>query len=169
MIRHKICMLGAFAVGKTSLVRRFVHSIFSEQYQTTLGVQIEKRQVEVNERSIDLMLWDIAGEDDFFRVPESYLTGAAGYFLVVDGTRSSTIEVAVSLSERAVAKLGDVPSLVLANKADRTDAWDVADDLGFPTRPAGELIRTSALSGDGVARAFDLLAARIETSSGRGQ
>ena len=64
MQQKKICMLGAFAVGKTSLVRRYVDSIFSDTYLTTVGVKIDKRVVPVGNDSVNLILWDIAGEDE---------------------------------------------------------------------------------------------------------
>ena len=79
MIRKKICMIGAFAVGKTSLVRRFVQSIFDEKYLTTVGVKIDKKVVEVDGRQIMLMLWDLEGQDVYHSVRTSYLRGAAGY------------------------------------------------------------------------------------------
>ena len=66
VLQKKICMLGAFAVGKTSLVRRYVDSIFSDSYLTTVGVKIDKRVVTVGDETVNLILWDIAGEDEVF-------------------------------------------------------------------------------------------------------
>ena len=88
-LKKKICLIGAFAVGKTSLVRRFVHSIFSEKYHTTVGVMIDKKQVNVNGLPVDLIIWDLHGEDDFQSVRMSYLRGASGCFYVADGTRET--------------------------------------------------------------------------------
>ena len=68
-LQKKICMLGAFSVGKTSLVKRFVQSIFSEAYLTTVGVKIDKKTVELDDRSVTLILWDLAGEDDIASLP----------------------------------------------------------------------------------------------------
>ena len=65
MIQKKICMLGAFAVGKTSLVKQYVSGIFSEKYHTTVGVKIDKKMVEVDGQSMTLILWDLHGEDEF--------------------------------------------------------------------------------------------------------
>lgn len=87
MIQKKVCMLGAFAVGKTSLVERYVKSIFSEKYQTTVGVKIDKREVLVGATTVKLVLWDLHGEDRFQAVQASYLRGASGVLLVVDPTR----------------------------------------------------------------------------------
>ena len=57
MLKKKVCMLGAFAVGKTSLVRRYVHSLFSEKYHTTVGVKVDKKTVACNDSTVDLILW----------------------------------------------------------------------------------------------------------------
>ena len=84
--QKKVCMLGAFSVGKTSLVKRFVQSIFSETYLTTVGVKIDKKNVELSDRIVTLILWDLAGEDDIASLRMSYLRGSAGYVLVADGT-----------------------------------------------------------------------------------
>ena len=81
MIQKKVCLLGGFAVGKTSLVSRFVTSIFSEKYLTTVGVKVDKKLVSVNGQDVTLMLWDIYGEDEFQTVQPSYLRGASGYLV----------------------------------------------------------------------------------------
>ena len=99
MIQKKICMLGTFAVGKTSLVARYVHSMFSEDYQTTVGVKIDRKLVDLDDQQLTLMLWDLHGDDEFQRMRVSYLRGAAGYLLVCDGTRRSTFDHALGPAE----------------------------------------------------------------------
>src|SRR5258708_19240545 len=111
-LQKKICMLGGFSVGKTSLVKRFVASVFSESYLTTVGVKIDKKTVDLGDRTVNLILWDVAGEDDVSTLRMSYLRGSAGYVLVADGTRPSTLEVALSLRGRAQAALGALPFLL---------------------------------------------------------
>ena len=71
MIYKKICLLGASAVGKTSLVRRFVQGIFSDVYRTTIGVQIESKRITVGDRELQLIIWDLEGEDAFAQVQMS--------------------------------------------------------------------------------------------------
>ena len=88
MIEKKICMLGASGVGKTSLVSRFVSSIFSDKYLTTVGVKVDKKVVAVDDTQVTLLLWDIYGQDEFQTVKPAYLRGASGYLLVADGTRA---------------------------------------------------------------------------------
>ena len=162
MIQKKICMLGSFAVGKTSLVRRFVDSIFSDAYHTTVGVKIDKKVVRVNNSEINLILWDLYGDDDFQKIRWSYFQGAAGYLLVADGTRRATFEKAIELEERARKEIGPVPFVFVINKCDLVDEWEVDSELEqrIATKQWTSL-RSSAKSGEGVDQAFLLLAHKI--------
>lgn len=162
MKRKKICMLGSFAVGKTSLVRRFVKSIFDEKYLTTLGVKIDKKSMLVDGQELELILWDLAGQDDFVQLKLSYLRGSAGLLLVVDGTRPETLETALSMHNIAVGEVGRVPFLVLINKADLIDQWSV--DAAVLDRLRGQgiiVVDTSAKTGQGVEAAFQTLGTRL--------
>jgi small GTP-binding protein len=162
ILQKKLCMLGAFSVGKTSLVRRYVESVFSDTYLTTVGVKIDKRTVEVGARPVTLILWDIAGEDEVSSVRMSYLRGSAGYLLVADGTRAASLEVARSLRTRVEAELGPLPFVLLVNKADLIDEWAVSHRELEELRAGGWSVRlTSAKTGAGVEDAFHELAARV--------
>jgi len=164
-LQKKICMLGAFAVGKTSLVRRYVDSIFSDRYLTTVGVKIDKRMVTVGGSEVSLILWDIAGEDDISQVRTSYVRGAAGYLLVVDGTRPGTIDVAHSIQQRVEAEVGKLPFVVLLNKRDLHSLWSVsAEHIAALERAGWNVQLTSARSGEGVEAAFQALAERVIVS-----
>ena len=155
-------MLGAFSVGKTSLVRRYVESIFSDSYLTTVGVKIDKKTLDIDGRSLSLILWDIAGEDEVSSIRMSYVRGAAGYFLVVDGTRSETLEVALSIQARVVSEVGDVPFILLLNKHDLKEGWTISDQRFADPDLAGWTVRpTSAKTGEGVEAAFEELARRM--------
>jgi small GTP-binding protein len=162
MIQKKICMVGAFGVGKTSLVSRYVHSIFSEKYQTTVGVKIDKKQLVVSGQEVMLMLWDLAGEDALTQVKPAHLKGASGYLLVVDGTRRNTLETAVNLQQRALEAAGDVPFLLILNKADVKETWQVTDGDLLPLRDRGWiLLEASAKSGERVEEMFRELSSRM--------
>jgi small GTP-binding protein len=156
--KRKICMLGAAGVGKSSLVGRFVRRVFTDVYRTTVGVVIDKRPVEHAGRAVDLIVWDLNGEDEFQSVQPAYLRGAAGYFLVVDGTRRSTVDSALVLQSRARATIGSVPFVLVLNKIDLTASWELtARDLEALERQGWLVARTSARTGDGVDEAFGLL------------
>jgi small GTP-binding protein len=158
----KICMVGATGVGKTSLVGRFVSSIFHEQYKTTIGVNIQTRTVSRGDRELKLVLWDLSGEDEFQSVQPEYVRGAAGYFIVIDGTRPETLDTGISLQERIRASLGDVPFVVVLNKIDLVASWELdARWLQALAQRGWQIARTSAKTGEGVEDAFNLLADRI--------
>jgi small GTP-binding protein len=159
MLQKKICLLGAFGVGKTSLVRRYVDTIFSDAYLTTVGVKIDKKVMTLGTEPLALILWDIAGEDDMAAVRLSYLRGAAGYLLVVDGTRPETLETAASIKSRVDAEVGRIPFLALLNKADLVEDWALPPQRIETLQAAGWTFRrTSAKTGDSVEASFQDLA-----------
>lgn len=155
MIQKKICMLGAYAVGKTSLVARYVYSRYSEKYQSTIGVKIDKKTVELGEDTMNLILWDLYGEDQFQQMRTSYLRGASGYLLVADGTRAKTLEIARSLQQRTQAALGQIPFILLLNKWDLQEQWQLSETDIQPLEQAGwTVLRTSAKTGENVEAGF---------------
>jgi small GTP-binding protein len=162
MANKKICMLGSFAVGKTSLVARFVHSIYSDVYHTTVGVKIDKKTVTVADETVMMMLWDIHGEDDFQKIRTSYLRGAAGFLLVADGTRRATLDKALDLRNLGVEAAGEVPFILVLNKRDLVDDWEIEDRTVDDLRAAGWIVLlSSAKTGEGVEDAFLTLAQRM--------
>lgn len=156
VIQRKVCLLGATAVGKTSLVRRYVESLFSEKYQATIGVKIDRKLVDVGDTQVSLLLWDLQGEDDFNRVRSSYLRGAAGLIYVADATRPETVDTAKRIQQGAIETIGDVPSVFLVNKSD-LEAQVSDADLEGRGPAAVARFRTSARTGDLVDDAFAAL------------
>jgi small GTP-binding protein len=155
MLQKKVCMLGSFSVGKSSLVRRFVKRIFDETYQTTIGVKVDKKIVNANGEDVTLVLWDIHGEDIYQKMRMSYLRGMSGYLLVADGTRGQTLKDALTLNERVVREIGKVPSVLVLNKHDLADQWEIDSSRQAQlTREGWAIQHTSAKSGDGVEQVF---------------
>ncbi|MGB5467584.1 MAG: Rab family GTPase [Sedimenticolaceae bacterium] len=163
MRTRKVCLIGDFAVGKTSLVSRFVHSTFGEQYLTTVGVKIDTKEVSLpSGDSIKLVLWDIAGKSEFAPIDTSYLRDAAGYLLVADGTRVETLHSAVELQASVERQLGRVPFGLVLNKVDLEDRWVLdRNRLAAVDLRGWRVGRTSALNGNGVETAFAQLGAQL--------
>ena len=159
MIQKKICMVGVYGTGKTCLVQRFVHSLFSTKYHSTVGVKIDRKSVAVDNTEMTLMLWDLAGRDGDGDISVSYLRGGHGIIYVVDGTRRETLDQVFELRTIVREALGEVPSVVALNKIDLTEAWALtpADDSALAKEP-WHILRTSAKSGEGVEASFAWMA-----------
>jgi small GTP-binding protein len=161
-LEKKICMMGAPGVGKTSLVRRFVDSVFSEKYLSTIGAKIDRKPVTVGDDQLNLMLWDLQGEERYESVRLQYLRGASGYILVADGTRSETLETAIGLQENAAGRAGDLPFILCLNKSDLWGQWAIsAAQQEWLQEKGWTVLQTSARSGDSVEEAFHTLAGKI--------
>ena len=159
MIQKKICMVGSVSVGKTSLVARYVHSLFSEKYLSTVGVKIDKKTLQVDDRDVTLILWDLMGDDAFQRLQMSYLRGAAGYLLVADGSRRATLDEALRIHGEVTKAVGSIPFVLVLNKSDLAEEWEIEDARLAALRARGWMVRpTSAKTGFGVEEVFVELA-----------
>lgn len=159
-IAKKVCIIGDFAVGKTSTVARFVKNVFSEKYLTTVGVKIDTKEMTLSDgRQLKMVIWDIAGSERFSAVEFSYLRGAQAYVLVADGTRGETMTSALALREAVEKRFGKLPFVLLINKNDLQDSWEVSGEQIASLRKAGMVVLcTSARTGQCVERAFQALA-----------
>ena len=159
MIKKKVCLIGSFGVGKTSLVSRFVSGIFSEKYLTTVGVKIDSKELEIGEVIVRIVVWDLAGEDDFQHLRVSYLKGASGCVFVADGTRCETIRQSENHISRAAELLPSIQGRVLLiNKSDLTDSWDPDEEALHRLEGDIRVLPTSAKTGHNVEEAFRWLA-----------
>ena len=156
MISKKVCMLGSFSVGKTSLVEKFVHSIFSDRYLSTVGVKISKKIVQLDDNDLTFILWDMEGQDLYTSINMSFLRGAMGYFIVMDGLRAETYQIGLEIyasSQKITGK--NVPCYFLINKADLQDRWEITQNMIENLRAQGmKVFLTSAKIGLGVEDAF---------------
>jgi small GTP-binding protein len=165
----KVCIIGDYAVGKTSTVGRFVDNVFSEAYLTTVGVKIDTKVVETVSGPIKLVIWDVAGTDELSTIEFAYLRGSAGFILVADGTRRRTLSNALRLLEDLRARHGQLPFVAMLNKSDLSAQWEINDDDYRASKAVGvEWISSSAKTGDSVGVAIESLARGIADSSNEG-
>ncbi|MCS6960450.1 MAG: Rab family GTPase [Pseudanabaenaceae cyanobacterium SKYGB_i_bin29] len=153
VLTQKICLVGDFAVGKTSLIRRFVDRSFSDQYLTTVGVKISRKLVNLESGlAIQLVIWDLEGSTKFKAVSSTYLQGAAGAIIVADATRPDTIDHIDDHCRQFYSINPDKPIVIALNKYDL-----VSDQL--PNVSQAHM--TSAKTGYGVDELFYKLSQKI--------
>ncbi len=163
-VQKKVCLLGDFAVGKTSLIRRYVEGRFDDKYLSTIGVKISRKVLQRPEYELNLLIWDLAGGDDIDQLSRRYLLGAVGAVLVCDLTRPETLDTVHNYVDVMQQISGDSALVLAGNKMDLEAERAIDDEtvaaaaetLGVPWLP------TSAKSGQGVEEAFELLATGLE-------
>jgi len=166
-VNKKICMLGDFAVGKTSLVRRYVLSQFSTDYHSTLGVNMLKFTDAMagpdGPVPMDMILWDIEGGIQSDTMLRSYMMGAAGAVVVSDATRPETVSQMRDYADRFRSALPGRPLCFALNKMDLVEGQPAcgADADAVAEAFDGELLHTSAATGDSVPALFRALGERI--------
>ena len=169
-IKKKICLLGSFAVGKTSLIQRFVYDRFDEKYLTTMGVKISQKvlppiQDPLSGKMIQhiFLIWDIAGLAKFDSVAKNYFRGAAGALAVADLTRRETIGHITELCDKFKSVNPNAFLVVLGNKMDifKEDQKALSELKTKAADYATDLILTSAKTGEHVEKAFLNLSQKI--------
>ncbi len=136
--------------------------MFSDHYLSTVGVKISKKVVDIDDQKLNLILWDIEGQDDYSSATSAYLRGCMGALLVADGTRRETLNSALSLRQDMLNVIGPVPHIILINKADIAEAWEISDqDLLILTEQGIPVLKTSAKLNQNVNEAFILLSRKM--------
>jgi small GTP-binding protein len=166
IIQKKVCLLGDFAVGKTSLIRQFVEGRFEDKYHSTMGVKISRKTIARPYGELNLLVWDLAGGHGFETIKRSsYLLGAAGALIVCDLTRPESLEGLERYAHHMLQLDRNIPLTLVANKVDLKDERVISDsDLhtAFKSIGNGEIFLSSAKTGEHVERAFFHLAEQIE-------
>ena len=169
-VKSKVCLVGDKAVGKTSLVHRYVMNMFDERYVTTIGTRVSKKEVRVSipEENllveVDMMIWDIMGEKGFRELlKDAYFYGANGILAVADVTRRRTLDDLDDWIDGVEPMIGKVPVLIVVNKMDlaSTGQFRDRDVAQFAKAYGSEFFLTSAKTGDQVEAAFARMASLV--------
>jgi small GTP-binding protein len=126
-VAKKICLIGRFAVGKTSLVKRFIDDQFGEKYKTTVGVSISTKDIVISDdEEISMVIWDIAGfeQDGHY---QHYLRGVHGVIWVIDGTEPESFEI-LDIITQSIPEIKSIPSVCFVNKSDLKDDWLITEN-----------------------------------------
>ena len=126
----KVVILGDPQVGKTSLILRYVDNKFDESYKMTLGFDISIKKVKRADTEYSLSLWDIAGQEQFDKLKDTYLAGAQGALLIYDVTKPKTFQSIKNWRTSLHKKEKDTPFILVGNKNDLIDDKKVSTDEG---------------------------------------
>ena len=160
----KICLLGEAGVGKTSLVYRFIENKFRENYKQTLGVNLLKKDVDIDEYGgVSAQIWDLGGQESFKSLRKLYLEGANGGLVIFDLTDKKSFDKLSEWIESFKNARGEQPLLLIGNKSDLKNQIKIKDDEAeqFANNNNMELNITSAKTGQNVEAAFNKLTKRI--------
>jgi small GTP-binding protein len=160
----KICLLGEANVGKTSLVHRFIENKFRQSYKATLGVNLMKKELNLdNYGLISVQIWDLGGQESFKSLRKLYLEGANGALLVYDVTNPKTFNKLDEWMESWKNARGERSIVLIGNKSDLKDQMSVSESDGksFAENHNMKFEITSAKTGDSVEEAFKELIMKI--------
>ena len=156
----KVMLLGEIGVGKSSLARRFVFDRFEGEYKSTIGVDSLSHEIALDDgRPLKLMLWDTDGDFGARIFETVYIKGASGALIVSDATRPATLAKAARLAAGFAEAFPGRPTRVIVNKIDLADMEHGAF-AGAGLAP-GDVVRTSARTGEGVGALFQSMGADI--------
>ncbi|MHA1437298.1 MAG: GTP-binding protein [Promethearchaeota archaeon] len=164
IFKFKVLLLGAAAVGKTSLLHRFVNNVFKKDYSATIGVQFLLKEVMINgvssnDEKIQLAIWDIAGQQRFEDLRTTFYRGSHGALLIFDLTRENTFKELSTWHSEMIKVLGkDVPFALIGNKSDlvkkNREKINRSEIIEFAKAKNSIYIETSAKTGQNVENAF---------------
>ena len=155
----KICMLGDFAVGKTSMIRRYVHDEFDDRYITTLGTKISKKVLQLDNVELTFQIWDIIGNINYHKIQSQYYLGSEGAFIIFDVTRRDTFDNIMNWADAFLKVAPKAKFILIANKIDLDATFDYATEMkDLAVVYGGHAFATSAKTGENVEEAFKTLA-----------
>lgn len=163
----KICMLGDFAVGKTSMIRRFIHDEFDDRYITTLGTKISKKDLQIQNIDLTFQIWDIIGNVKYNKIQAQYYKGSDGAFIIFDVTRWDTFENVANWADMFLKVSPKAKLIMIANKVDLEPTFDFEENMtGLAEMYGANCYTTSAKTGANVEEAFRTLAGRVLSHKG---
>jgi small GTP-binding protein len=172
----KVCMLGDPAVGKTSLIRKYVYNDFQEEYVSTIGTEVSKKDIVVKfddpehgckNYDMTLAIWDIIGQKEYRSLISRFYKNANGALIIFDLTRDDTLNNIKEWTSSLFGAIGKVPVVFVGNKFDLIDKdkFDTDGLMELSMRYSAPWVTTSAKKGENVESAFKKLGEMIIRNS----
>ena len=168
-LSKKIVLIGDSGVGKTSMIRKFVHDIFDDKYISTLGTKVSNKTVELIHPdknfkiTLNLLIWDVMGEKEYELFHQIAYRGAQGAFIVCDITRKETLDILPNWVSGLYKSAGEIPIVFIGNKNDLIDKkqFEIEDLSKIASTFKSQSFLTSAKTGENVEKAFLALSENI--------
>ena len=167
-VKCKICLIGDWGVGKTSLIRKYVLDQYDDSYLTTLGTKASKKHIIYNNggkkiTNLTLQIWDVMGQKEFNKIQKLAFRGTQAAFIVCDITRKDTLDNLMTWKLEIFEIADDIPIIILANKYDLLDQAEFTlEDLNTVTKKLkADSFFTSAKTGENVENAFTELGSKL--------
>ena len=168
-LSKKIVLIGDPGVGKTSMIRKFVHDIFDDKYISTLGTKVSNKMVEImhpdnnNPISLNLLIWDVMGEKEYELFHQIAYRGAQGAFIVSDLTRKETLDILPNWVSGLYKSAGEIPIIFIGNKNDLIEQkqFELEDLAKIASTFNSPSFLTSAKTGENVEKAFIILSEKL--------
>jgi small GTP-binding protein len=164
--RVKVVVVGDPAVGKTSLVVRYVKGVFNPSYILTLGVNFFVQDISIGDDKLRMSIWDTAGQERFGPIRQKYYKGARGAILVFDQANRASFERLNFWIDEVKRSCGEIPMIIVGNKADLMPSVEKTEAQEFANQQQLTYVETSAKTGMNSLRPFRLLAPMILTNIG---
>ena len=169
--KFKICLVGESAVGKTSLINKYVFNMFDDKYITTIGTKHSKKKIKLKHpkddgvTDVSMVIWDIMGQSGFIQLlQDAYFSGAQGIIAVCDNTRKNTLSDLSNWINAVYNITEEIPVVILGNKCDLEDDQEVglSELRSFASRYEKTVpYLSSAKTGLNVELAFKTLSEKI--------
>jgi small GTP-binding protein len=159
----KVLLVGEPAVGKTSLIFRFVEDKFEREYKPSIGVDLASKTLEIDDKVARLVIWDIASQEQFAPYRSSFYQQANGALMVFDLSRSDTLQAIENWKREVNQYIGNIELVLIGNKSDLKSKRSVrnSDVQPWIDRYGCEYVETSAKNGDKVEDAFRAICTSI--------
>lgn len=163
----KICLLGDGAVGKTSLVYRFIENRFSTDFKSTLGVNLLKRKVSLGDDNVSVQIWDLGGQEAYKKLRKLYLEGSQGGLVVFDVTNRKSFDNLDDWVSSFKQSQPNAPMVLIGNKIDLKDQCKVTEEeaKGYAAKNNMIYMNTSAKTGERVEDAFKAIIRNVIDSN----